>query len=154
MHTGDPSLANSRAHRQRSRGQCHRWGRLGADRIVPDCIRSLQHGETVPVLESPLRRVHGSMSSEPLSGYLWLGAALMRPELAQVALPEVATAFNFGPEKEANRPVADLVRERAQELAGKMGGQERPARLSRSQIANALHGQGQARAKVEFRVAL
>jgi CDP-glucose 4,6-dehydratase len=91
------------------------WAR---DRIVPDCIRSLQHGETVPV-RNPAATRPWQHVLEPLSGYLWLGAALMRPELAQVALPEVATAFNFGPEKEANRPVADLVREVLKSWPGK-----------------------------------
>ena len=78
-------------------------GDWAPDRIVPDCIRALQRGEAIPVRNPSATRPWQHVL-EPLSGYLWLGAMLTQKN-------DVATAFNFGPEKEANRPVIDLVRE-------------------------------------------
>jgi CDP-glucose 4,6-dehydratase len=48
---------------------------------------------------------------EPLSGYLWLATTLAQPELVSAEAKDILTAFNFGPEKEANRNVGDLVGE-------------------------------------------
>jgi CDP-glucose 4,6-dehydratase len=79
-------------------------GDWALDRIVPDCIRTLQRDEAIPVRNPSATRPWQHVL-EPLSGYLWLGARLLRTK------EDVATAFNFGPEKEANRPVIDLVRE-------------------------------------------
>ena len=79
-------------------------GDWALDRIVPDCIRHLQNGEAIPVRNPSATRPWQHVL-EPLSGYLWLGALLTQEN------EDVATAFNFGPEKEANRPVIDLVRE-------------------------------------------
>ena len=50
------------------------------DRIVPDCIRSLQRGEPVPV-RNPAATRPWQHVLEPLSGYLWLASALVRPAL-------------------------------------------------------------------------
>ena len=83
------------------------WAR---DRIVPDCIRALQRGGAVPVRNPSATRPWQHVL-EPLSGYLWLGAVLAKPELAGATLPDVASAFNFGPEKESNRTVAGVVTE-------------------------------------------
>ena len=78
-------------------------GDWAQDRIVPDCIRALQRGEAVPVRNRNSTRPWQHVL-EPLSGYLTLGAQL-------AASPALATAFNFGPATEANRPVAELVAE-------------------------------------------
>lgn len=48
------------------------WAR---DRIIPDCIRALRNGETIPVRNKIATRPWQHVL-EPLSGYLWLGAAL------------------------------------------------------------------------------
>ena len=80
------------------------WAR---DRIVPDCIRSLQRGEIIPVRNRQATRPWQHVL-EPLSGYLWLGARL---RAAGPAAGDLATAFNFGPTPEATRPVATLVAE-------------------------------------------
>jgi CDP-glucose 4,6-dehydratase len=85
-------------------------GDAAADRIVPDCIRALQRGEAIPVRNPHATRPWQHVL-EPLSGYLWLAAVLARPQIAGAEAKEVSTAFNFGPEKEANRNVAGLVAE-------------------------------------------
>ncbi|HWB60114.1 MAG TPA: CDP-glucose 4,6-dehydratase [Chthoniobacteraceae bacterium] len=77
-------------------------GDWALDRIVPDCIRHLQKGEAIPVRNPSATRPWQHVL-EPLSAYLWLGSQLREGRT------DVCTAFNFGPEKEANRPVIDLV---------------------------------------------
>jgi len=84
-------------------------GDWAQDRIVPDCIRALQRGETIPVRNKVSTRPWQHVL-EPLSGYLALGAQLAaRP--AGPAASALASAFNFGPAPEANRTVAELVAE-------------------------------------------
>ncbi|MEI8315054.1 MAG: CDP-glucose 4,6-dehydratase [Verrucomicrobiota bacterium] len=78
-------------------------GDWATDRIVPDCIRALQANQAIPVRNKVATRPWQHVL-EPLSGYLNLAAAL-------AGNPALATAFNFGPTHEANRTVADLVRE-------------------------------------------
>ena len=82
-------------------------GDWALDRIVPDCIRSLQRGEPIPIRNKTATRPWQHVL-EPLSGYLWLAAKLAARDPANALL---ATAFNFGPEKEANRTVVELVDE-------------------------------------------
>jgi CDP-glucose 4,6-dehydratase len=82
-------------------------GDWALDRIVPDCIRALQKGAAIPV-RNPAATRPWQHVLEPLSGYLWLAAQLYQPSTLN---SQLATAFNFGPEKEANRNVGDLVRE-------------------------------------------
>jgi CDP-glucose 4,6-dehydratase len=77
---------------------------------VPDCIRALQRGEAVPV-RNPAATRPWQHVLEPLSGYLWLAATLAQPKLVDAEARDVLTAFNFGPDKEANRNVGDLVGE-------------------------------------------
>lgn len=81
-------------------------GDWALDRIVPDCIRSLQRGVAIPV-RNPAATRPWQHVLEPLSGYLWLAASLAQNN----ANATLAAAFNFGPDKEANRNVAELVRE-------------------------------------------
>ncbi len=88
-------------------------GDWAVDRIVPDCIRALQGGKTIPV-RNPAATRPWQHVLEPLSGYLWLGAVL-----AGSMAPKAEGAFNFGPEKEANRAVIDLVREALKHWPGK-----------------------------------
>jgi CDP-glucose 4,6-dehydratase len=85
-------------------------GDWALDRIVPDCIRSLQQGAAIPVRNPHATRPWQHVL-EPLSGYLWLAAMLAQPELVGAEAKDILTAFNFGPEKEANRNVGDLVGE-------------------------------------------
>jgi CDP-glucose 4,6-dehydratase len=78
-------------------------GDWAEDRIVPDCIRSLQKG--VPIL---VRNPHATRPwqhvLEPLSGYLWYAAFLSQ----DASLPR---SLNFGPNPECNRSVQELVSE-------------------------------------------
>jgi CDP-glucose 4,6-dehydratase len=84
-------------------------GDWASDRIVPDCIRALQRGESIPVRNKISTRPWQHVL-EPLSGYLWLGACLANPALSpQNSL--LASAFNFGPALASNRTVAQLVQE-------------------------------------------
>jgi len=83
-------------------------GDWAPDRIVPDCIRALQQGQSIPV-RNPAATRPWQHVLEPLSGYLWLAAALARPGIIHAPIAEVTAAFNFGPDKEANRPVIKLV---------------------------------------------
>jgi len=83
-------------------------GDWAPDRIVPDCIRALQRGEPIPV-RNPQATRPWQFVLEPLSGYLWLAAVLARPQLVNVKADNIAGAFNFGPDKKANRSVVELV---------------------------------------------
>lgn len=96
-------------------------GDWALDRIVPDCIRSLQRGERIPVRNKIAMRPWQHVL-EPLSGYLWLGACLASPRLtpghasvsgqqAETLGAQLASAFNFGPALDSNRTVAELVQE-------------------------------------------
>ncbi|HEY4415417.1 MAG TPA: CDP-glucose 4,6-dehydratase [Verrucomicrobiae bacterium] len=82
-------------------------GDWALDRIVPDCIRSLQRGEAIPV-RNPAATRPWQHVLEPLSGYLWLASRLYQPVAAG---ENICSAFNFGPDKDSNRNVGDLVQE-------------------------------------------
>jgi len=78
-------------------------GDWALDRIVPDTMRALHRGETVPVRNKTSTRPWQHVL-EPLSGYLWLAALLAGPDS-----DPLREAFNFGPRIESNRTVAELV---------------------------------------------
>jgi CDP-glucose 4,6-dehydratase len=94
-------------------------GDWAADRIVPDCVRSLMNGDSIAV-RNPIATRPWQHVLEPLSGYLWLGALLT----GAVKLPRVpdalavSNAFNFGPLLDANRSVKDLVTEMLKHWSG------------------------------------
>ena len=81
-------------------------GDYAADRIVPDCVRSLLAGGAIPV-RNPLATRPWQHVLDCLSGYLWLGGLLMDPRRDA----RLANAFNLGPDAHSNRPVAALVSE-------------------------------------------
>jgi CDP-glucose 4,6-dehydratase len=94
------------------------WAR---DRIVPDCVRALQAGSPI-VVRNPRATRPWQHVLEPLSGYLWLAATLAAapiaappagtaPTAAGDGAGDLASAFNFGPGRDANRTVAELVAE-------------------------------------------
>tara|TARA_B110000037_G_C17124898_1_gene507608 strand:+ start:1086 stop:2192 length:1107 start_codon:yes stop_codon:yes gene_type:complete len=78
-------------------------GDWAKDRIVPDCIRAIRSGTSIPVRNKIATRPWQHVL-EPLSGYLLLGA-----NLASSPDPHFQTAFNLGPELASNRTVAQLV---------------------------------------------
>lgn len=81
------------------------WAR---DRILPDCMRALAAGQPIAVRNPSATRPWQHVL-EPLSGYLWLGALLARPEMRNVPLAALTSGFNFGPDRDANRTVRELV---------------------------------------------
>jgi CDP-glucose 4,6-dehydratase len=85
-------------------------GDWAADRIIPDCIRALKKGAGIPVRNRRATRPWQHVL-EPLSGYLWLGACLTLPKARPRASSDLASAFNFGPNRDANRTVKELVEE-------------------------------------------
>ena len=89
-------------------------GDWALDRIVPDCMRALARGETIPVRNKIATRPWQHVL-EPLGGYLWLACQL---RVADCGL-RIADAFNFGPRLESNRTVAELVTEILKHRPGK-----------------------------------
>ena len=86
-------------------------GDWSKDRIVPDCIRALRRNEPIPVRNKTATRPWQHVL-EPLSGYLWLGAAISAPQLLHRSDPdEFCSAFNFGPNLASNRTVEQVVAE-------------------------------------------
>lgn len=77
-------------------------GDWAEDRIVPDAMRALAAGEPIQV-RSPQATRPWQHVLEPLGAYL-----LLAERLYEEGTP-YASAFNFGPALEANRPVRDLV---------------------------------------------
>lgn len=77
------------------------------DRIVPDCIRSLEKNESIfvrnPIATRPWQHV-----LEPTGGYLLLGAKMLEDESNG---EKYSSAFNFGPLISSNRSVQTLVDE-------------------------------------------
>lgn len=98
---GAAALASARA------GNVIGGGDFSADRIIPDCVRALQSRKPVVVRNRRATRPWQHVL-EPLAGYLWLAACLMKPELAP-APARLREGFNFGPRGESARPVGDLV---------------------------------------------
>jgi CDP-glucose 4,6-dehydratase len=94
-------------------------GDWAMDRIVPDCFRAIRNGQSIPVRNKIATRPWQHVL-EPISGYLWLGAALAHPE--RLGYPTSAPfrgAFNFGPTLTSNRTVAQLVEELLKHATGK-----------------------------------
>ena len=110
-------------------------GDWATDRIVPDCIRALQRDEPIAV-----RNKHATPPwqhvLEPLSGYLWLGACLDRPELAPGISQPPATAFNFGPAVGSNRSVTALVEEILQHWPGRWEDRTDPQSVHEAGLLN------------------
>jgi len=100
---GKVAMATARA------GNVIGGGDWALDRIVPDCIRAIRKGDPIPVRNKIATRPWQHVL-EPLSGYLWLGAALHKSRLT--GYPDNApfrSSFNFGPRLTSNRSVAQLV---------------------------------------------
>jgi CDP-glucose 4,6-dehydratase len=81
-------------------------GDFAADRIIPDCMRYLQSGESI-IVRQPNHTRPWQHVLEPLGGYLALGAKLLKYPHST----EYCEAFNFGPNVSSNRNVKDLVKE-------------------------------------------
>jgi CDP-glucose 4,6-dehydratase len=106
---GSVKIATARA------GNVIGGGDWALDRIVPDAMRALARGESIPVRNKTSTRPWQHVL-EPLSGYLWLAALLAKSHLGNPipAAPDpllFRDAFNFGPRLQSNRTVAELVAE-------------------------------------------
>lgn len=86
-------------------------GDWAQDRIVPDMMRALANKAQICV-RNPRATRPWQHVLEPLSGYLWLGAALAAPAFVGASSTrDLASAFNFGPNVQSNRNVGALVEE-------------------------------------------
>ncbi|MDF7826700.1 CDP-glucose 4,6-dehydratase [Pontiellaceae bacterium B12227] len=82
-------------------------GDWAMDRIVPDCMRTLAEGNSIPV-RNPYATRPWQHVLEPLGGYLVLAMKLAE-EQASKGWKECCSGFNFGPDPESNRSVGELV---------------------------------------------
>ena len=86
-------------------------GDWALDRIVPDCIRSLQENNPI-VLRSPESTRPWQHVLEPLSGYLLLAARLFD------STKKYSGAWNFGPRSSDIRTVKDLANKIIEQWGG------------------------------------
>jgi CDP-glucose 4,6-dehydratase len=112
-------------------------GDWAEDRIVPDCVRSLQRGEPIRVRNPQATRPWQHVL-EPLSGYLALGAALDQAARKRdlTRLTRLAGAFNFGPPLGSNRPVRDLVAEALRHWPGTWADQPEAGAVHEASLLN------------------
>lgn len=78
-------------------------GDWAADRLVPDCVRSLSRGQSI-VVRNPQSVRPWQFVLDPLSGYLQLGQRMWQDG------PTFSGAWNFGPQASDAVTVGDLVR--------------------------------------------
>lgn len=109
-------------------------GDWALDRIVPDCIRALQRGESIPVRNKIATRPWQHVL-EPLSGYLWLGACLANLQLSPFN-SQLASGFNFGPSLASNRTVAELVQEILHHWPGRWDDRSDPKAVHEAKLLN------------------
>ena len=81
------------------------------DRIIPDCIKAWSRNKKA-IIKNPEAIRPWQHVLEPLSGYLALGAKLLRDESL------VGEAFNFGPDEKDIFSVKELVQELAKSWSG------------------------------------
>jgi CDP-glucose 4,6-dehydratase len=89
-------------------------GDYAADRIVPDCVRSLMAKKSI-LIRNPGAVRPWQHVLECLSGYLCLAARLEGEDKTS----RLVGAFNFGPEPSSRQPVRRLVEEVLQHWPGK-----------------------------------
>lgn len=77
-------------------------GDWAADRLVPDIMKATANGAKVDI-RNPRATRPWQHVLEPLSGYLWLGAALLKGKT------QCATSFNFGPKDAEVLTVEDVI---------------------------------------------
>ena len=98
LQNGGYALATARA------GNVIGGGDWAVDRLVPDCMRSLQAGKPIEI-RSPKSTRPWQHVLEPISGYPLLG------HLLYTYGPKYAQAFNFGPDDTSVLTVEDVVRQ-------------------------------------------
>jgi CDP-glucose 4,6-dehydratase len=110
-------------------------GDWALDRIVPDCIRALAQGSSIPVRNKIATRPWQHVL-EPLSGYLWLGAVLHEPSLTGYHADRFTSAFNFGPPLDSNRTVLALVEEILKHMPGRWEDRSAPGAVHEAKLLN------------------
>ena len=112
-------------------------GDWAIDRIVPDAIRALHKGQTIPV-RNPTATRPWQHVLEPLSGYLLLAERIYEALVRQNKdhLKQLCTAFNFGPRLDSNRSVQDLVLQILQHWPGSWSDQSDPNALHEAGLLN------------------
>ena len=103
-------------------------GDWALDRIVPDAMRALSRGEPIGVRNPGATRPWQHVL-EPLGGYLRLAENMS-------SSAELASAFNFGPQLEANRPVRELVEEALRHWPGSWLDQSDPSAPHEASLLN------------------
>lgn len=102
LQDGGYAMATARA------GNVIGGGDWAADRIVPDCVRSIEAG--IPIeIRSPNAIRPWQHVLEPLSGYLLLGQKLLESG------SKYAEGFNFGPENDGELTVVEVASQIIQE---------------------------------------
>lgn len=96
-----PLLATARA------GNVIGGGDWSEDRLIPDLVRSIRQGEPVEI-RSPSATRPWQHVLECLSGYMMLGHKLLEGDRS------FAEAWNFGPDREGNRQVRQVLDEMKQ----------------------------------------
>jgi CDP-glucose 4,6-dehydratase len=110
-------------------------GDWAKDRILPDCVRALQEKREIPVRNRVSTRPWQHVL-DPLSGYLWLAAALLDPSLRPCNSALLSSAFNFGPDIDSNRTVASLVLEVLKHWPGTFVDKSDPAAVHEAKLLN------------------
>lgn len=116
-------------------------GDWAVDRIIPDCVIALKAGETIPVRNKVATRPWQHVL-EPLGGYLLLAAELWRglsgqkPLQANFDYTQLCGAFNFGPNLQSNRSVAELVEEVLKHWPGAWLDQSDPNAVHEASLLN------------------
>jgi CDP-glucose 4,6-dehydratase len=95
---GSPLLATARA------GNVIGGGDWSEDRLIPDLVRSIAARKSLEI-RSPMATRPWQHVLECLSGYLMLGQQLLEKNLC------CAEAWNFGPDREGNRQVKQVLAE-------------------------------------------
>src|SRR5262249_44722634 len=91
-----PLLATARA------GNVIGGGDWSEDRLVPDLVRAMAAGQQLEIRYPSATRPWQHVL-ECLAGYLTLGQSLLEGDA------NAASAWNFGPDKEGNRPVLQVL---------------------------------------------
>jgi CDP-glucose 4,6-dehydratase len=102
-------------------------GDWAEDRIVPDAMRYLGRGETIPVRNPSATRPWQHVL-EPLGGYLLLAQCLYKDK------QKFSTSFNFGPGLGSNRTVRELVECILQHWSGSWSDYNNPNAVHEAQL--------------------
>lgn len=105
-------------------------GDWAENRLVPDVIRSLHRNETIRIRHPEATRPWQHVL-EPLCGYLVLAHQLADADARResVDADHLRSAFNFGPDPEANRSVREVVNEMLTHWNGEWEHQAQPDAL-------------------------